>query len=258
MTDTPREDIRTYRLDPGAFLPLAKRRLYKRLPWLVLAIGVGVLVQYAVLSRSQGEGTMNTLPLLVAIVVLAAGFGVFRAHSKLKQGLPIWESYRLTISENVLRRVVSNQAAVEVLRSEVTAITNIPEGLRVLTPDRHRVIFVPAQLIDFTELRERLSSWRALEAPKLARARALSVAWSTLLLGSWLATGLLADLTWAMLAGAVLLLVGALGIREMLKVQGYDNKVKASTIRGLAFLMLAPFARLALHFLFHVELPWSR
>ena len=258
MTDTPRDDIRTYRLDPAAFLPLAKRRLYKRLPWLALALGAGVLVQYAALSRTQEEGTFNTLPLLIPIVVAAAGFGVFRAHSRLEQGLPIWESYRLTISENVLRRVVSNQTAVEVLRSEVTAITNIPEGLRVLTADRHRVIFVPAQLLDFTELRERLSSWRALEAPKLARTRALSVGWSSLLLGSWLATGLLPDLTWAMLAGALLLIAGAFGIREMLKTQGFDNQVKATTIRGLVFLMLAPFARLALHFVFHVDLPWSR
>ncbi|HEY0469653.1 MAG TPA: hypothetical protein VGC79_35930 [Polyangiaceae bacterium] len=259
MTNTSADDIRTYRLDPGVFESLTKRRFFKRVPWIVLAVAAGLTLQFGLMARATEEGSMDMLPIILPVVAAIVGFSLFRSvRAQLARGRPAWESYRLTISENVLRRVIVDQPAVEVLRSEVTAIVSAPDGLRVTTQDRHRFIFVPAQLIGFSELCQRLSGWQALEAPKLARNRALTAAWTALLLGSWLGTGLIPDLRWAMVAGVVLLAVASFSIRETLKLQVVDNKYKATAIRGLCFLMLAPFARLLLHFAFHVDLPWSR
>ena len=132
------------------------------------------------------------------------------------------------------------------------------EGLTVATADRHRFIFIPKQLIGFSEVCTQLLTWRAFEGPKLARNRALAVSWTVLLIGSWIACGVIPNLGLAMLAGATLVAVGALAIREILKVNVFDNKQKAASIGGLVFMMFAPFARLILHFVFHVETGWPQ
>ena len=132
------------------------------------------------------------------------------------------------------------------------------EGLTVATADRHRFIFIPRQLIGFSEVCSQLLTWRAFEAPKLGQNRAIAVSWTVLLLGSWLACGIIPNLGLAMVAGATVLAVGAFAIREILKVNVFDNKQKAASIGGLVFMMLAPFARLILHFVFHVETGWPK
>ncbi len=112
-------------------------------------------------------------------------------------------------------------------------------------------------MLEFSDLRERLSTWRAFEAPKLAKNRLVSAGWTLALLGLVARRrAAAATCVGPTLAGVVLLVLVSYSIREALKVQVIDNQSKATAIGSLVFLMLAPFARLALHFVFHVSLSW--
>ena len=258
MSAAPTE-IRSYRLDPQAFEGITKRRIYRRIAWVTAFVVLFVTIQLAVMSTLQ-EGVGDSLPFSIPIILAALGFGGFRAvRMQLKNGKAAWASYQLTMSPNVLRRVIVNLPPIEILRTEVTRIVDVEaEGLTVATADRHRFIFIPRQLIGFGEVCTQLLTWRAFEAPKLAQNRALAVSWTVLLIGSWIACGVIPNLGLAMLAGATLVAVGAFAIREILKVNVFDNKQKAASIGGLVFMMFAPFARLILHFVFHVETGWPQ
>ena len=163
---TTSDDTRAYRLDPRGFEPATKRRFYKRIAWFFPILAVISALEFRLLSKPREEGALDTLPIFVAIVVVALSIGLFRGlRAQITRARPAWESYRLTITPYALR-VTTNLQTVEILREEITQISATAEGLTVETSDRARRIFVPEQLIDFLDLSQRLSTWRSVEEPK--------------------------------------------------------------------------------------------
>ena len=251
-------EIRTYRLDPSSFVETTKRRLRKRLTWLAPFLVAIVAVQFALFSRAGLES--DTLPVGIAVVFLVLGISLFRgARRELRDGRAGWESYRLTMGPNVLRRFIVNLPAVEIVRPEVVRIVEVEgEGITVSTSDRHRFVFVPSQLVGFEEARARLAGWKAFEPAKPGRGAALGVGWSVLLMGAWFGTGMIPDIRLAMLAALVLFAAAGISIREILALKVTENKHKATLLGGLALLLVAPFARLFLHFVYHADPVWPR
>jgi hypothetical protein len=251
-------DVRTYRLDPAAFEPTAKGRIRRRFAW-VIPLFLGLLtLELGLLARAQ-PGTSDTLPVVVPIVVVAIGYGWFRAvRTQMKEGRAAWDSYQLTVGPNVLRRFIVNLPPAEMVRTEVTRIVESDaEGLNVATADRHRFVFVPRQLVGFHEVRAHLSGWKAIEPAKPGRQAALGFLWSAVLLGCWIGTGVIPDIRLAMLSGAVLLAAVGFVIREILAQRVVANERKAAVVGGLFLFMLAPVARLVLHFVYGVDPRWS-
>jgi hypothetical protein len=250
-------EIKTYSLDPAAFERVVKGRMRRRLAWLLpfflclLALMLGLLV------RAQPD-VVETLPYSAPVVLALVTFGWLRAVRKqMKEGRAAWDSYRLTVGPNVLRRVIVNLPPVEIVRTEVTRIVESPvEGFSVTTADRHRFVFVPRQLVGFAEVRAHLSGWKAVEPAKRGRQAALGMLWSAVLLGCWLGTGIIPDIRLAMLSGAVLLVAVGFLIREILKQKIVANERKAALVAGMFMFMLAPFARLLLHLVYHVDPRW--
>jgi len=255
----PAPEIRSYRLDPAAFEPTTKRRIYRRYAVAVPILAVFLVAQFAFMARLH-VATSDTLRIAIPVIVALLGFSLFRAAGlQLKNGKSSWDSYQLTVGPNVLRRFIANLPPVEILRTEVTQIVESrAEGITVMTADRHRFLFVPKELVGFEEVRAGLSTWRGFDAPKVVRTQAIGAGWSILLIGSWIATGVVPDMRLAMLAGVVLLATAAFTMREISKLGVADSRQKAATVGGLALLMLAPFARLVLHFVFKTDVQWPR
>ena len=57
---------------------------------------------------------------------------------------------------------------------------------------------------------------------------------------------------------AVLFVVAASLIRETLKLRVVENRQKAALVSGFGFLVLAPLARLMLHYVYHTDPVWPR
>ena len=252
-------NIQSYRLDRTLFEATAKRRIYRRFAWSIPLLVLILTLEFAFISKGA-QGQVNVLPFAIPLAIFMVGLGMFRGfRAQLKSGKTVWDSYELTISDNILRRVTANLPPAEMFRTEVTRIIDAKgEGLTVATADRHRFIFVPEQVVGYGEVRERLASWRAFEPPRLARNRAVAVSWTIVLLGSWLASGMIPDIRLAMVAGVVLLAVGAVTMRETIKLTVMENKTKAAIFWGLCFMMLTPFARLLLFLAFHVNPRWPK
>ena len=112
MSAAPTE-IRSYRLDPQAFEGTTKRRIYRRIAWVTAFVVLFVTIQLAVMSTLQ-EGVGDSLLLSIPVILAALGFGGFRAvRMQLKNGKAAWASYQLTMSPNVLRRVIVNLPPIE-------------------------------------------------------------------------------------------------------------------------------------------------
>ena len=248
--------IRSYRLDPNAFAATTKRRIAKRLAWVLPLIFILVIGEFVVMGKNS-QSFVDALPIALSVSVLALAFGLFRAFRlQLKNGKPAWDSYDLTMSENVIMRHVINLPPIEILRPEVTRVVEVRgQGLTVATNDRHRFVFVPEELLGYDEVRARLAQWRALDPP-LVRNRLGSIVWSIALIGAWIGTGAFRDIRVAMASAAVLVLVGGITIRETLNTKVADNRAKAASLGSVCFMLLAPVARLVLYFGFHMNVGW--
>lgn len=243
-------DVKNHRLQPAAFEPTLKRRLRQRLRWALPSLLLVVVAVLWLQTRLQ-PGLADTLPFSLPVVAACLGFGLFRSlRLARRNGRSNWDSYQLSLAENGLRRVVSSLPAVEIARAEVTHIFDSPgEGLTVMTEDRQRFVFIPAQLEEYPAVREQLAGWRAFEAPRVRRTQLVQMVWTLLLLGLWLATGLVRDVRLALLAGAGLWIVGGISIRETLRLGILDRRYRGRVLGLLGFFMLSPLARLLSYWL---------
>jgi hypothetical protein len=229
-----------------------KRRMWRRLAWFFPLLLFFLVVEFSMM----GKAFSDVLPVVLPVLALLLPFGLFLGfRSQLERGKVVWNSYDVTLSANVIRRQVTNLPPVEILRPEVVRIVETGEGVTVATRDRHRFIFIPEQLIGYEDLRAHLAQWRNFEPPG-ATNRLFSIGWTVLTIGSWIGTGVLRDIRLAMISGAVLFAVTGIAIRETLKTKIADSRSKASAIRAMAFLLLAPIARLILYFCFHMNIGW--
>ena len=239
------EAVEIHRLEPAAFEPTLKRRIRQRLSWALPSLLLVVITVLSILTRLQ-PGLAETLPFSLPVVVACLAFGTFRsARLARRNGRADWDSYQLSLADDGLRRVVSSLPAVEIARNEVTHIVESPgQGLTVLTADRQRFIFIPEQLERYAAVREQLAGWRCFTAPRVRRTLVVQMLWTLLLLGLWLATGLLPDVRLALLAGVGLWVVGGISIRETLRLGIPDRRYRRRVLGLLGFLLLSPLARL--------------
>jgi hypothetical protein len=240
-----RAEVKNHRLEPAAFEPTLKRRLRRRLRWALPSLLLVVVAVLAIQTRVQ-PGLAETLPFSLPVAAACLGFAMFRSvRLARRNGRADWDSYQLSLSKDGLRRVVSSLPAVEIARAEVTHIFDSPgEGLTVMTAQRQRFVFIPEQLQGYPAVREQLAGWRAFEAPRVRRTQAVQTLWTLLLLGLWLATGLVRDMRMALLAGAGLWLVGGISIRETLRLGIPDRAYRRRVLGLLVFFLLSPLARL--------------
>jgi len=236
-----------FRLDPNAYEPTARRRMWRRSTLMMLL----VLIFLEIADRALGvpEGLSDHVWITPEVLLLTA-FSLFRVLRKqLEDGKPSWNSYSLTVGDDLIRREMSNVPSLEIRRADVTHIHEVRgAGITVLTADRHRFVFIPEQLIGYESVRGLLAEWKPFEPPKLARSWLVSAAWSIALIGSCLGTAVIHDIRLAMGCGAVLWAVGALLIREIRRLEMLDDKTKATYIGGVCLMLLSPVTRLLLSY----------
>jgi hypothetical protein len=239
--------IRKYRIDATTIPSVTRRRALRQLMWLfplTAALTAGCL---ALMSRTQQVelGAVAWIGMGLVVACLAVSFVI--GLRKARHG---WSTLELTVSDNVLRLQVADMAPVEVLRPNVTRIVDVPgHGLMVHTADPALSLLVSEYLLDFAELRGHLATWRPFERPAVIRDRAKAISFSIGLLGAWVATGIVPDMTIATLAGVALVAMCSVVLRSILRSKTLNNRYKASAVLSLGMFMLAPVARWVLYFM---------
>lgn len=238
--------MQRYRLSSGSFDTWKASRIRRSLLIGGSAVAAGIALHAGIsLFVSHDEPAQLAISVLGTVVIALVIFAVVlrRAVGRWKEE---WDAYELFLSEGSVRRVALGVEPVEILWSEVTRITENTDGtLLISTENALRFVAVPPQLESFTEVRERLHAFHPIE-PHAARS---TLGWliAILQLGLWIATGLLPDVRHAVVAGALLVALTIGLLRSTWKNPNVTRQAKRAIAGVMIFVMLAPFARVALH-----------
>ncbi len=235
-----------YRVDPAAVPAATLRPALRQLRWLVLLTVLGLAITFFVLPSTRGSelilsalGAVGTAAIAVAVAFV---LGLRRARRAMR-------SLEVILSNNALRVQSSEIAPIEVVRSDVTRIIEIPGvGLAVHTRDPSKILPIPMLLEGFASLRAQLQTWRPFEpAPARGRPSAAKAAGALALLVPWAVAGLAPNVIVAAAAALVLVVVGTIALRSTLR--STSNNAKAPAVISLVMIMMSPLARLVLYFL---------
>lgn len=248
--------MQRYRLSSGAFEAWKASRIRRSLLIGGSAAATGIALHAGVsLFVSHDEPAQLAIPVLGTVVIAAVIFAVVlgRAVRRWKEE---WDAYEIFLSEASVRRVALGVEPVEIPWIEVTRIAENADGtLLISTENVLRFVAVPPQLESFAEVRERLHAFRSIE-PHAARS---TLGWliGILQLGLWIATGLLPDIRHAVVAGVLLVALTIGLLRATWKNPNVTRQAKRAIVRVMIFVMLAPFARVALHLMQAALVPTS-
>jgi len=118
-----------YKNKPDAFKSIQKRSLRITIPIVLMAISLGLGIGF---NRS-GDDEVNTLPFSLAIAIGAVTFGVFRGLNRQRK---IFESFVLTIGDDLIQREQLMTPTVAIKIAEVKDIVRNQNGSFIITGQR--------------------------------------------------------------------------------------------------------------------------
>jgi hypothetical protein len=154
-------------------------------------------------------------------------------------------SYALEASDAELRQTQAGFPEIRLARAEVKGLRVRETGVRVLTGEPARSIFISRNVEDYPRLLEQLRAW----APEVRSGGerlppALTYAWMIALLVCWFATGLV-PLHLVLVPGVLVWLLGIPAAVVLLRNPELPGRMKASVAAAMALILLGPLARFA-------------
>jgi len=244
----------TYRLRPEGMALVARdlrRMVYRRIPLMVAALGVGLAVPPLAGVPLSPLGMVALGVLGLGVTAFSLWGGLRRAELQFAQH---FESYSLELGDEVLSHRSAVQPEKRLTRGEVAHIEEAPlVGLLVRGRTPADVIIISPHLAGYDEVRARLASWReiATVSDQAVQRRQQWASWggmglSLLLIGLWVGVGWLPDIRLAMASGVVMCAVGVLALRMLReRAPGLNRK---PLVAVLIFFALSIPARLLLQY----------
>jgi hypothetical protein len=228
-----------------------RRMVYRRIPLMVLALGMGLAVPpLAGMPMSlMGLAALGVLGLSVTGLGLWAGLR--KAEAQFAQH---FETYSLELSDEALAHRSAIVPEKRLARAEVAHLEESSQmGLVVRGRTAADIIVISPHLEGYDEVRAQLAAWRELvtvsdgavrRRQQLAAGAGMGL--SLLLIGLWVGVGWLPDIRLAMACGAVMCGVGLLALRVLRRwAPGLNRK---PLVAALIFFALSIPARLVLQY----------
>jgi len=122
------------------------------LPVMLIAVTVGIVISY-VNSKDKGID-INVLPIIIPLLGGAVGFGIYRGLNRQKA---LFESYTLTITNNLVTREQINTPAISIYFNDIKEITkNKKGGFTIKGKEAVDLIWVPIQIDNHSQLEKTL------------------------------------------------------------------------------------------------------
>ena len=112
-----------YKIKADGFKEIRKQIIIKSIPTglIALAVGIGISV-----FNSNGQDTQtNVLPIVIPICLVALSFGIYKGINRQKL---LFESYKLSISEDGITREQSNTPTISIPYSDINSIIKDDKG----------------------------------------------------------------------------------------------------------------------------------
>jgi hypothetical protein len=151
--------VRTYHTTPEGFAPARNRILRQRALLFAGVVVFIVVLQYGAFADSLRSGSISSILPAVFVLIFLLGtlaLGVKIGNKRIRDS---WRSYELIIGEDFLIRKMKDHQEIEIRRSEITAIKEADNGLRVQTKQKGREIGIPSALVGYEDAKSRLRQW---------------------------------------------------------------------------------------------------
>jgi hypothetical protein len=144
-----------FRVPPNAFKAVQKKAVITSL---ILFSFVVLIVIILPTLMSNDPARFDTLPIIVPLLLGAAGFGIFRG---LKRQRAIFESFVLKIDDEKIVREQMNTPTLTIYRIDVVSITRHSSGaFAIRGKDKLNPIGIPSQIDNYKLLEDTLSQIR--------------------------------------------------------------------------------------------------
>ncbi len=112
-----------FQITEGSFKTLRKKAVLETIPILLIAATVGITV--STINNIKVGKDVNVLPIVIPLVLASLGVGLFLGVNRQKKS---FESYTLTISNNLVTREQPNIPMVSLYFNEIQKIVKHKNG----------------------------------------------------------------------------------------------------------------------------------
>jgi hypothetical protein len=122
--------------------------LLRSIPMLLIAGTAGIAI--STMNSKQKEDDLNVLPIIIPFMAAALGFGLYRGVNRQKA---LFESYTLTITNNLITREQVNTPTISIYFNDVKEIAKHKNGsFTIKGKETVDLIGVPVQIDNHTQL----------------------------------------------------------------------------------------------------------
>ena len=140
--------MQAFKIRHDGFQEIRKKMLLRSIPLLVIAGAVGITI--STINSKQKEDDVNVLPIVIPIAVLALGFGLYRGVKRQKA---LFESYTLTITNNLVTREQLNTPTISIYFNDIREIAKHKNGsFTIKGKETVDLIGIPAQIDKYLQI----------------------------------------------------------------------------------------------------------
>jgi len=137
--------MQVFKIRQDGFKEIRKKILLSSIPLLLIAGAVGITIN--TINSKEKENDVNVLPIVIPMVVLASGFGLYRGVKRQKA---LFESYTLTITNNLIRREQLNTPTISIYLNDIKEIAKHKNGnFTIKGKETVDLIGIPTQIDDY-------------------------------------------------------------------------------------------------------------
>jgi len=144
--------MQIFKVKQDGFKHIKKKTIIMMLPVMLIVVTFGVVIS---LVNSKDKTTdVSVLPIIIPVMVGAVGFGIYRGINRQKY---LFETYTLTITNNLITREQLNTPTVSIYFNEVKEITkNKKGGFTIKGTEAVDLIWIPIHIENPAELEKTL------------------------------------------------------------------------------------------------------
>jgi hypothetical protein len=140
--------MQVFKFRQNGFKEIRKKALLRSIPLLLIAGAVGITI--STINSKQKENDVNVLPIIIPLIAAALGFGLYRGVNRQKALL---ESYKLTITNNLVTREQLNTPTISIYFNDIKEIAKHKNGsFTIKGKEAVDLIGIPAQIDDYSKL----------------------------------------------------------------------------------------------------------
>ncbi len=218
--------MKQFKVSPGGFREIRNQALFRIIPTMLIMMAGGIAISS---NNSKGKPIDISVWLIYVLILgVAIGFGLYRGLSRQKK---LYESYTLTIDNNLITRYQVNTPTISIYLNDIKEIIKHNRGgFTIKGKNPTEIIIIPAQIENYSELEMTLNQIKQLTSKKHAsNLEKYQLVLASLTVGLMICVFTLSNKIIVGLSGALFVALMIWSLIEIQKSKNIDNKTKRST-----------------------------